>query len=255
MQESGALRHIPWKELTSRESEIRGVKHEECYKTDSSGHLKLVSTNMEAQADLSSDSRLRFALQRRGVALQIAEIMSFRAHEEVVNWFTNELERETLPGHSKVTVDQVHRADIEIFTRAAELLKEDLSKREDGSLPLDNVVRKILEEPRIQALLFPYRTSSGSKRESDDEVTRLREEVKRLRAQPGKGKGKAPGKGGAKSKNNKRGDGTRMPKELIGLSTTINGERPCYAFNLEGCSQGVNGKCPKGVHRCMKPGC
>eukprot|EP00973_Karenia_brevis_P020733 2847219-Karenia_brevis.AAC.1 len=29
MQESGALRHIAWHELTSREAEVRGVKQEE----------------------------------------------------------------------------------------------------------------------------------------------------------------------------------------------------------------------------------
>eukprot|EP00973_Karenia_brevis_P005525 752045-Karenia_brevis.AAC.1 len=73
-------------------------------------------------------------------------------------------------------MDQIHRADIELFTRAAELAEEDLSLAPDGSLALDGLMQKIMAEPRIQALLFPYRNSSGSKRESDDEVSRLREE-------------------------------------------------------------------------------
>eukprot|EP00973_Karenia_brevis_P027624 3807467-Karenia_brevis.AAC.1 len=76
------------------------------------------------------------------------------AHEGIVNWYITELAREALPGHSKITVDQVHRADVEIFTRAAELANEDLSKAHDGSLPLDAIMKQILVEPRIQALLF-----------------------------------------------------------------------------------------------------
>eukprot|EP00973_Karenia_brevis_P024580 3390303-Karenia_brevis.AAC.1 len=46
-----------------------------------------------------------------------------------------------------------------------------------------------------------------------------------------------------------------MPRELIGLEHTINGEQPCYAFNLEGCKQGSNGRCARGVHKCMRKGC
>eukprot|EP00973_Karenia_brevis_P002505 342281-Karenia_brevis.AAC.1 len=46
-----------------------------------------------------------------------------------------------------------------------------------------------------------------------------------------------------------------MPKELIGMASQINGENPSYAYNLEGCSKGSNGRCPRGVHKCMVPGC
>eukprot|EP00973_Karenia_brevis_P041747 5778709-Karenia_brevis.AAC.1 len=65
MQESGALRHIPWHELTTRESEIRGLKSEDHFKTDSQGNLKLVTSTKEKPADTSTETRLRFALQRR----------------------------------------------------------------------------------------------------------------------------------------------------------------------------------------------
>eukprot|EP00973_Karenia_brevis_P018303 2512451-Karenia_brevis.AAC.1 len=41
MQETGALRHVPWHELTTRESEIRGLKSEEHFKTDGQGSLKM----------------------------------------------------------------------------------------------------------------------------------------------------------------------------------------------------------------------
>eukprot|EP00973_Karenia_brevis_P038345 5286014-Karenia_brevis.AAC.1 len=111
MQETGALRHIPWQELTTREPEIRGVKLEACIRTDASGNLKATTESKEEPADLSSDTRLRFALQRRGVALHLARLMSFKAHDEVVNWYQRQLDRDPIPGHLRVSVDQIHRAD------------------------------------------------------------------------------------------------------------------------------------------------
>eukprot|EP00973_Karenia_brevis_P004161 570887-Karenia_brevis.AAC.1 len=63
----------------------------------------MVSATKEKPADTSTDSRLRFALQRRGVAMHMARILSFHVHEDIVNWFQTELDRDPLPGHSKVT--------------------------------------------------------------------------------------------------------------------------------------------------------
>eukprot|EP00973_Karenia_brevis_P082075 11380659-Karenia_brevis.AAC.1 len=107
--------------------------------------------------------------------------MTFKAHDEVVNWYQRELDRDPIPGHLRVSVDQIHRADVELFTRAADMAKEDLSLGEDGGYPLDAIVKAARLEPRIQAILFPHRSGSG-KRERDDETERLREEVKRLKA-------------------------------------------------------------------------
>eukprot|EP00973_Karenia_brevis_P041636 5761187-Karenia_brevis.AAC.1 len=95
-------------------------------------------------------------------------------------------------------------------------------------------------EPRLQALLLPLQNASG-KRDRDEEMDRLRDEVKRLRSgTPKEGadrKGSSQGKGGKKSKTTS----PQMPKELIGMASKINGENPCYAFNLEGCNKGSGG--------------
>eukprot|EP00973_Karenia_brevis_P004722 649315-Karenia_brevis.AAC.1 len=163
MQETGALRHIPWQELTTRESEIKGMKVEECFRTDSTGNLKAVTDRKEEPADLSSDTRLRFAMQRRGVALHLAKLMSFKAHDQIVDWYQRELDPDPIPGHVRVSVDQIHRVDVELFTRAAELAREDLSIREDGKYALDDIMKAVSLEPRIQALLFPYRSAVGKR--------------------------------------------------------------------------------------------
>eukprot|EP00973_Karenia_brevis_P081640 11318199-Karenia_brevis.AAC.1 len=75
---------------------------------------------------------------------------------------------------------------MELFLRCAELCKEDLSVQADNSLPPDGIIKTMMLEPRILALLFPLRQGGGRK-DRDDEVDRLREEVKRLRSSGSKG--------------------------------------------------------------------
>jgi hypothetical protein len=47
-----------------------------------------------------------------------------------------------------------------------------------------------------------------------------------------------------------------MPKELIGQSSGVDGEKICFDYNLaKGCDQKGVDRCPKGVHKCAFPNC
>eukprot|EP00973_Karenia_brevis_P053503 7435285-Karenia_brevis.AAC.1 len=50
---------------------------------------------------------------------------------------------EAIHGHDKVTVDQVHRADMEPILRCAELCKEDLSVLADNEPVVGNRFEKV----------------------------------------------------------------------------------------------------------------
>ena len=265
MAESGELRHLPWSDYGTREAEIRGQKTEESLKTDSNGQIKVVKNRVDEPADTSTESKMRFALQRRGIALQIARLMGFKAHEKLLAWYQRELDTKPYSGFLGITLDQVLKTDAEIFTRAAQVCGEDLSMPADGTYPLDNVIHRIMNEPRIQALMFHIRAPErGRQRNESSEIDRLQREVKRLRqhtppsTQKGSGKGakgkKNPGKS-SKSKD-KTSRGPRLPAQLVGLNATIGGERACFAFNLpEGCSAASAGKsCARGLHKCMRCG-
>eukprot|EP00973_Karenia_brevis_P005816 791925-Karenia_brevis.AAC.1 len=71
----------------------------------------MVSTKLEAPADVSTLTRLRFALQRRGIALQFGRVMSFKVHEEIVDWFQREIDRDPPNGFSRITLEQILAAD------------------------------------------------------------------------------------------------------------------------------------------------
>ena len=267
MVESGELRHLPWSELGTREGEIRSQRTVESLKTDANGQIRVIKNKVDEPADTSTETKVRFALQRRGLAFQVARLMSFAAHEKLVAWYQREMDTKPYAGFVGVSLDQVLKADVEIFTRAAQVCGEDLSMPGDGSYPLDKPILQIIHEPRIQSLMFHMRAHERTRQRNDSsEVERLQRELKRLRQQTpppqAKGTGKGKGKKGS-GKSNKSKDqqerrklGPRLPSALVGFNPTIDGARACFAFNLpEGCSLASAGKsCTKGVHKCMRCG-
>eukprot|EP00973_Karenia_brevis_P059091 8227626-Karenia_brevis.AAC.1 len=102
MQESGALRHIPWHELTTRESEIRGLPLQDGQPGQpQDGDLD----EREASGHVDGDEApLCSSEEGRGHAY--GKNPNFEVHEDIVNWFQTELDRNAIHGHNKITVDQ-----------------------------------------------------------------------------------------------------------------------------------------------------
>ncbi len=121
--------------------------------------------------------KLKEALQRREIAMEMARLMTFMAHEE--------------HGFQQVTVQQIAKTDQEIFARIAEHSKGRLEMTPDGTPPLNALLTIVLAEPRAERLLAQKAAeisiakhladadgasdSFGSKRKGDQEVQRLRD--------------------------------------------------------------------------------
>eukprot|EP00973_Karenia_brevis_P046412 6435013-Karenia_brevis.AAC.1 len=86
--------------------------------------------------------KVKYALQRRGIAYEVARLMTWETHEEVVDTYFRVIAEEPITGYAKVSWEQVYRADQELHSRLPEIKCEDLSLPGDGSLPLDNAVMK-----------------------------------------------------------------------------------------------------------------
>ena len=149
MEDCGEIRYIKWEECTKRLQELNGVKKDEMWKEDGEGRLKRVFTPGEDKADLKDHLMLRYALQRRGVALEIARLMSFKVHEKLINFFFEELARDALPGYSQVTLEQVRRADKEVFMRLAEKTRGGIVQEAGDDLQLDRFLHNIIQEQGI----------------------------------------------------------------------------------------------------------
>ena len=84
MIDKDRLKYIGWEACTKRELEVIGMKRDEYWqKGDKTGFLKLAEAPVQGAADVSSDLRLDMALKRRGLALAMADVVSWEAHERL----------------------------------------------------------------------------------------------------------------------------------------------------------------------------
>ena len=270
MKEKNQLRILEWCEITRRDQELRNIKKDEYWSTTVQGFMKRELATVEVAADLSSEARLRFTLQRRGLAMQLAKLCGFLAHEKIVNFLMKEYNRVPPPRYHGVTLEQVHTADQEKFILLIEKTEGGFELTPPGQYPLDKLIDEVIGDWRIKSLLTAMPMASatqGVKRDSAAaELAELKQEMKRLKAvkdrQPkgnsgnsngGKGSGSkgSNGKGGGNSKKNDNRKNTPMPKGLQGYSASHNGKAICFACNMEGCkSKGP--ECKKGLHICVK---
>ena len=165
-------------------------------------------------------------------------------------------------------LEQLHRADKEVFRRLAEETRDGLSLGPDGELPLAPHFQAICNEPGVQALLLPL-PEGTRKRKRSRSASRSRDRRRRRGGDADRGGGKK--QDGREKDGGKKGDaekqkdkdqphkrGTpRMPKYLQGQrARREDGEPICFGFNLETCSSVAPGqKCGKGWHICCKPKC
>ena len=117
------------------------------WKADSSGNIKQAEKTETLKCDVGTDLEVLNALKRRGVAYEIARVMSFEVHELIVNLLFQELQRDPPDGFRRVTMSQVASADREIHLKLAELTRAGLPTGPLGELPLDIHVDKVLSLP------------------------------------------------------------------------------------------------------------
>lgn len=249
------LRHIPWEKCTRKIDEVSGVKKLEVFQKSANGMLKASEIPEQKTADVSDDYALRNALTRRALAYDQASLLTFSVHEEWTSRMFSARTKQQIPGYSRVSYDQLHRADLAMFTRLAELTREGIVP-EATVRPLDRALRQALNETEVVHLLNPL-PSLGTGRNSEathgkrllqDDSEWNQDESKKKKGekqQKGKGKGK---KGGAKQSTQKT---PGLPEGLSGSSRTKDGSHICFAYNYGKCDQNKKG-CQKGKHCCTK---
>jgi hypothetical protein len=106
--EEGRLRYIEWSKCTTRTQEVNNLKEDsflKVWKPDASGVIKAVDKASDIRAAVSTDLEVHNALRRRGVAYDVAQAMTFEKHEELINLFFNEMQREPLESFQKVSLE------------------------------------------------------------------------------------------------------------------------------------------------------
>ena len=121
----------------TRTAEILGMRKEKtpagtAWFTDQAGIVRPRQVPVPEVADVGTDLGLIQALQRRGIALDIAGSMSFESHQGLVDRLMQKYQRPSLfLAHASVSVVQPERADRHVWQRMAELACGSLRRRPD----------------------------------------------------------------------------------------------------------------------------
>ena len=229
------------------------MKRDKHFATDSSGALKERATTPSLRADVSSDLRLELALTRRGAALHMAQVCSFDVHGKLIQRLLREHLREPPAGFTSPSLDQLMRADKEMFKIVAADCRAGLRPDLRGELPFDKALMSALFNPTVSFMLLPL--PGATKRHTDNAGPSSN---KRRRTQPAPSSSQAASSKGGKGSGGKGGKrGPRMPAKLQGMSShDPSGAAICYNFDLDGCPHAAIGaSCSKGKHICCRPQC
>ena len=235
---------------TKRELEIQAAPkdNQQVLKIESQT-LKVSTEGVKLEdADHSSEIKLQWCWQRRGVALEMCEILSWQTSQKWLSTMFSVYASEPPANFSRVTLAQLISADKALWTilaRETESVKPDAT----GNRPLDVAVEKLICDPRVtmHMLSMPHKAPAAHASTAPDKPS--------PGAQPSHGAqtGVRPKK---KARPGKRNRATATPPEELKscYQTTSDGKPICWAYNLgNGCGLNATGqppRCTKGVHMC-----
>ena len=244
--ETGALTYIGPSKCHSREMEIQAESKQKAKQiiTIEQGSLRSSSSSGLSDVDTSTELRLFFALQRRHLAFELVNLLSWQPCQIWLDKLMGSLLHEAAHSGPALSLTQILRADREIFNIMASEFSGALIGEKDKPPPLDAVFLRLMHDPRVNVHLIALPrvapgvnggNPKGNKREADHGGGNKPHPLKRPRTGD-----KEP---------------ARVPEELKGLKLrTSEGKPMCWHFNLsKGCNNPTkNGRCKFGYHTCMK---
>ena len=242
MLDNNAILWIPPSKCSKRESEIHmSTKGKSQLLVLENSFIKVTSPSLQGPVDTSNQIALQWAMQRRGIALDQCRIVEWSTHQLWVQQLLTTLHKNAPEGFQKVRIDEVIRADKELFTILANEHQGNIRQDATGALPIDSAFKQLRTDPRVVMHILPTMKSkaAGSTDKSDPSAH-------------GPGVGLSTKKAKAKKLPTKKA-ASMCPAELKDHhQRDEHDENICRAFNLKGgCKEkAANHKCKKGVHKC-----
>ena len=244
MYDTGAVVWISPSLCTKRESEVQAAPK------DSQQVLRIEAQTLKvntegpkvADADHGSEIKLQWCLQRRGVAFEMCELVSWETSQKWLATLFAAYSTDPPPGFARVTLQQLVAADKAMWTMLARdiaSVKPDIN----GKRPLDEAIEKLMRDPRITMYMLALPTRSPAAVAAAPKSSGSTHAAGTI--QPKK-----------KARPSKRNRTQPTPPEELKTcyQQTADGKPICWAYNLQnGCTLEATGqppKCRKGAHIC-----
>ena len=138
---------MPLEKCTRRNQELLNIKVDATLKAS------------QLVVDMGSDLKVKMALTRRGLAYDQASLIGFDTHEAWVNTMFRALYRTPPMSFVQPDLQQLLRADCELFVLMAERTRGGLVPTVGGIRPLDTAMTALIDSPDLKYLLNPLPAS------------------------------------------------------------------------------------------------
>ena len=286
MWDANTIKYLPLELCTKRNDEVRGIEKDPLWATvpdPASGRLLLKQVRDDVRSAVDGQFAYNFAMQRRAIGMEMADIMSFENGDELRDIFVAAMMKAPFSGFEPFSCEQVLEADLQFWLIIAELTRDGVKRKGSADRPCDVVFQRAIDHRDFQiamtprqrqatrpaaahpsALFAPHHPAAGAAGVSKNSLKKQKAAAKsaasRVAAafqapQGGKAQGQQKGQGKGKNKDQQKG---RLPPGLMGMcprsSAATGGKRMCYSFNLGQCTACAPGQeCARGSHLCMKP--
>eukprot|EP00435_Cladocopium_sp_Y103_P039314 s106_g10.t1 len=250
MHESGSIVWLAPSKCSKRDDEVQmSLKDSKSSVQVENSQLKVGPSTDTVEAEWNSELKYQWCMMRRGLAMDQCRVLSWEVHQQWLNYMLNLLSRPVNPGFQQIRLEQLVRADRELWTLLAQEVTGSL-KMQGTEIPLDKHVKRLTTDPRVTMLLLPLPASQkipdpidGPKKTPTPKAPPVHPAAPK---RPNKRKTRA-----------ERG----CPEELRKYNMKVSAGQICWNYNLkDGCQLTTNGKparCQRGLHicaNCHKPG-
>ena len=247
------VRYIRWERCLKKDAEEDNVRKSSSLDATIQGLVRVTTVSTPGDADTSSELLLRFAMTRRGLAYDQANLLEFSLHEAwVTKMFTFRL-RADIPHHARVSLDQLLNGDRALFSKLAQMTRSGIVPTAAGVRPLDVAFPIAMADAEVlqlfAALALP---AHADKRPAELPADRSKADKKQRSESKGSGKGK----GDKKKRDKGSGKGQKRPPPALpagieGSSVTPDGSHICFGYSQGKCDQALPGRgCSFGKHVC-----
>ncbi|CAK9011251.1 unnamed protein product, partial [Durusdinium trenchii] len=189
MYEENRLSYIELSKCTHKEQEVlvAGSKEDRQLSIDATGNVKIKDKELKLEADLSSDLLVRQAMQRRGLAFDQGNILSYLMHDRWIEKVFDARLENPPDGYGRITHQQVINADRRLFVKLAEATRSGIQLTAGGR-PVELAFEAAMNHPDVLHLLQPMPVASSVTPKRDPDLPQ--DESKRRRTEhPGGAKG------------------------------------------------------------------
>eukprot|EP00435_Cladocopium_sp_Y103_P059485 s1087_g21.t1 len=249
MLESGSIVWLAPSKCSKRDDEVQmSLKDSKASVQVENSQLKVGPSADSVEAEWNSELKYQWCMMRRGLAMDQCRVLSWEVHQQWTNYMLNLLNRPVNPGFQQVKLEQLVRADRELWTLLAQEVSGSL-KMSGTEIPLDKHVKRLTTDPRVTMLLLPL---PGNLKVPDPiDGPKRTPTAKAAASNP------APKRTNKRKTRAERG----CPEELKKFNMKVSSGPVCWNFNLkDGCQLPTTGKparCQRGLHicaNCHKPG-